>query len=323
MARLAAILAAVARGILRESRSLLPVRGNNLILALLLVGPGAGFVLLLLGGLLLIPLVGDPVSRIPRERLALWPLTERERWMLRAAGLGLSPLTWIAVAAVVWKAGWQLGVGAVLLLALAPLLTREAAWIPRWPRATGFVTKHLRDLLTLFDTWVAVLLATSAHIALRVWPGIDQAMPFVLALVIVLALSTLALNQFGMGHPETLTREQLLPCPAWQIILGRNVAFLMVALVCVVPLSPLAGCAAALAAVAAGNVASFAAPIALRRWRLAESGSMVVGVQQCVALLAAGVMTERTTWWTLPVVMLLWIGSVLVAAWQFPRTGES
>ena len=323
MAPIGAILAALARGLLRESSALLPVRGNNLIIAMLLAGPGAGFLLLLLAALLLLPLIGDPLSRIPRERLALWPLSHRERWLLRAASLGLSPLTWIAIASVVWKAGWPLGLAAALLLALAPLLTRETAWIPRWPPATNFVTKHLRDLLTLFDVWLALLLTLSALIARRVIPGIDPAMPFVLALLVVVALSTTALNQFGMGHPETLTREHLLPCPAWHIILGRNLAFLLVALVCVLPLSPMAGTAAALGALAAGNIASLAAPIPLRRWRLAESGSMVVGIQQTVALLAAGVMTERTTPWALPVVALLWAGSVLVASWQFHRTGES
>ena len=319
MARLAAILAAVARGMLRDSGSLLPVRGNNFVLALLLVGPGAGFLLLLLGALLLLPLIADPLSRIPRERLALWPLSDRERWILRGASLALSPLTWIAVAAVVWQAGWQLGLGALALLALAPLLTRESPFLPRWPPVTGFVSKHLRDLLTLFDVWLAALLAIAALLAGRFLPDVDPAMPFVLSLLVVLALSTTALNHFGMGHPETLVRERMLPCPAWRIILGRNAAFLLIAIACVLPLSPLPGTAAALAAVAAGNIASLAAPVPLRRWRLAESGSMIVGVQQGVALLAAGVMTERTTPWALLVVAVIWVASVVIAGWQFHR----
>ena len=46
---------------------------------------------------------------------------------------------------------------------------------------------------------------------------------------------------------------------------------------------------------------------------------MIVGVQQGVALLAAGVMTERTTPWTLPVVAAAWVASVVIAGWQFHR----
>jgi hypothetical protein len=53
-------------------------------------------VFVLLGLLMLFPLSSDVLSRAPRNRLALWPLTDRQRWSLRVITLGVNPLLWLA-----------------------------------------------------------------------------------------------------------------------------------------------------------------------------------------------------------------------------------
>jgi len=46
---------------------------------------------------LFFPLSADPLRKIPRERLAIWPISERERLLLRILSPWLNPLTWILI----------------------------------------------------------------------------------------------------------------------------------------------------------------------------------------------------------------------------------
>lgn len=323
MAGLWPILLALARGLSRESSALLPVRGNNFVLALILIGPGGGFLLLLLAGVLLIPMASDPLSRIPRERLELWPLTARQRLLLRVASMGLSPLTSIVFALVWWRADFVsavLALAALIGVALAGQLL-EGGWMPRVPpiAALPLAGRQLRDAVPILDIWLAVLLALAAQFIGKRVPGVDAAMPFVMALLVVVALTSAMANQFGISHPEALLRHRLLGRPGWRVLGEGNLAFLTLAFVLVLPLAPVPGMAAAFTALAVGNYLSIASPVHQRRWRLAEGGSMALGIQQMVAALAAGVMTERTTWWTLPVCAAIWAASVVTCGWRLER----
>src|SRR5215471_9667334 len=87
MARPIAILKALATAYRRDWTALKSLTGNNffLITAFLLRQAGA-FVYLIVGLVLLFPLSTDPLRKIPPSRLALWPLTRREHWVLRLAG---------------------------------------------------------------------------------------------------------------------------------------------------------------------------------------------------------------------------------------------
>lgn len=323
MAALFAILVALARGLSREASALLPVRGNNFVLLLLLIGPGAGFLLLLVGAVLLIPMASDPLSRLPRERLELWPLTTRQRLLLRLGSLSLSPLTSVVFGLVWWRADFLSAVLAVAMLAGIAIAGQQVqgVWLPRVPSigALPLFGRQLRDLVPVLDLWLAVLLAVLAQFVGKRIAGVDEAMPFVMALVIVVVLSSAMANQFGVGHPEALLRHRLLGQPGWRLIGEGNLAFLLIAAVLTAPLALAPAMSAAFVALAVGNYLSLAVPAAQRRWRLAESGSLPLGLQQAVAALAAGVMTERTTLWALPVCVLVWVGSVVTCGWRLER----
>lgn len=323
MAGLWAILVALARGLSRESSALMPVRGNNFVIALILIGPAGGFLLLLLAAVLLIPMASDPLSRIPKERLELWPLTPRQRVALRIASLGLSPLTSMVFALVWWRADFVsavLALAALIGIVLAGQLL-EGGWMPSIPPigALPLAGRQARDLLPVLDIGLAVLLTLAAQFIGKRVPGVDAAMPFVMALLVIVVLSSSMANQFGMSHPEALLRHRLLGQRGWRILGEGNLAFLALSFILVLPLAPRAGMAAAFTALAIGNYMSIALPVHQRRWRLAEAGSLPLGLQQMVAALAAGVMTERTTWWTLPVTALLWAGSLVTCGWRLER----
>ena len=105
MARVFAILKALAVAFRRDQKSFQSVAGNNffLVSALLLQAAG-GFIFLIIGLVLLFPLSTDPLRKIPASRLSLWPLERREHWVLRAVSPWLNPVSWLVIGLAVWAA---------------------------------------------------------------------------------------------------------------------------------------------------------------------------------------------------------------------------
>ncbi len=89
----------------------------------------------------------------------------------------------------------------------------------------------------------------------------------ILALVVVIALSTYAQSLFGLDLPSGLVRYRVMPLRGYEILLAKDIAFLLVAAILVAPLAPLAGFAGALVAVAVGHHASVLRPLPQMRWR--------------------------------------------------------
>ncbi|HVW83096.1 MAG TPA: hypothetical protein VHB50_00365, partial [Bryobacteraceae bacterium] len=84
MAGLRPILKSLAAVERRESKTFRSIASNNFFLTTALVMGQAGSFLFLVGALVvLFPLSADPLRKIPRERLALWPLPASERRWLR------------------------------------------------------------------------------------------------------------------------------------------------------------------------------------------------------------------------------------------------
>src|SRR3954453_7014038 len=118
MARPVAILRALATAYRRDWTALQSLTGNNFFLmTLFLLRQSGVFVYLIFGLVLLFPLSTDPLRKIPASRLALWPITRREQWIIRLAGPWINPLTWILAVAAVWSAGRTISVGLWAVLA--------------------------------------------------------------------------------------------------------------------------------------------------------------------------------------------------------------
>ena len=81
------------------------------------LGKAGVFVYLIMGLVVLFPMSTDPLRKIPASRLELWPLTTRERWVLRALSPWVNPVTWGLAAAAVWAARGKLTVGLWALVA--------------------------------------------------------------------------------------------------------------------------------------------------------------------------------------------------------------
>ena len=209
MVRVAAVLKMTATALWRERRSLLSVMTNNFfgtIAFFFFFGSFAhhtvGIIFyLLVGVLLLFPLSADPVQKIPPERLALWPLSAGERWLLRALAPWLNPITWLFCALVLWSAlnrnGEAVAISAavmiaiLLLIPLLPLGSRSKFWygVPRFPGVFGqLIRKDLRQILSTLDFWLAALFS-GAFLQYRLLVrDVPPEAETVLSLLVVLAL---------------------------------------------------------------------------------------------------------------------------------------
>jgi hypothetical protein len=213
------VLLTLWRTVRRDLGSFASITLNNFFLFVALIAYGAvssGAMpvgaypfLFLLVFLMLFPLAADPLARIPASRLALWPLGRIDRLGLRAAAVALSPIVWLA-ALLVWRASRS---PAALGLIAVPLVTHRLAprgWhsLRRVPAIGELMRKDLRQMLSVLDTWLALLLAligVAAHA--RALPGGGAGM----ASLVALALSTYAQCLFSMDAAGGRSRYHLVP----------------------------------------------------------------------------------------------------------------
>lgn len=297
----------------RDLATFRSLRVNNFsfFIALLLAGEvqsglapwGALPFIAMMGLPLLFPVSADPLDKIPAERLALWPLRNRQRWALRLLSLAMSPIFWIILLLVLKKSNVA-GVMAFAAMAVgargAAGLTRRIPhsdvlrWIPLLPgRLGGIVSNNLREMLGVLDTWVAVLLSVAAMIYRFGSAHADPAALPILGMLVALALSTFAQSLFGLDFDSGLTLCRLLPLRPWEILLAKDVAFLAVLLPLIAALDPLPGLTFGLASLAVGHHSSVKLRLPQRRWRFAGGRLLPAGALQVLASVGLGVAEMR------------------------------
>ena len=225
MARLAAILKALATAFRRDWKSFGSLGGNNLLWVTLFLLQKAGtFIYLIVGLVMLVPMSADPLRKIPPVRLALWPLSRRERWLLRALSPWINPISWLVAALAVWSlrgrvtAGlWALSAGlfaAGFALSSLPLPRGFGMWrrVPHFPGPLDqLLRKNLREILSTLDFYCALLLAVSLLVYRLIGLPLPQEAFLAMTLLIVLALSTYTQSLFGLDGEGGLSRYRLLP----------------------------------------------------------------------------------------------------------------
>ena len=298
MAALRAILKALRRAVGRDLAG--SFKANNL-LFLALLGGSASALFVLLGFLLLFPLSSDPLGKIPSARLALWPLSGWQRLALRLTSLALSPIAWIGILILLKtrRAGMALAfcglaLGMQCALALGRyMVKRDPHWdllggIPQFPgRLGGLVRKNVRETLSLLDPYAAALLSLGAGVYRVFGAHPDPAALTIVGLLVALAMSTSAQSLFGLDGDAGITRYRLLPLSGWEILWAKDIAFLTILFVLLLPLDPGPGMTFGLVALAFGHYASVRLDLPQQRWRFA-GGSLPFGAMQTAAGMAVG-----------------------------------
>ena len=332
MARPVAILKALGTAYRRDWTALQSLVGNNffLISAFLLRQSGT-FVYLILGLVLLFPLSTDPLRKIPPSRLALWPLTRSEHWILRFAGPWINPLTWVLAGLAVWSVGRTISVGLWAMLAGMFVAAFALSHVPApgrvtmWRRVPGIpgpleqlVRKNLREVLSTLDFYCALILSL-AVVAWRILrPSLPREALMAMTVLCVGALSSYAQTLFGLDGEGGMSRYRLLPVRGWQLLLAKDIAFLLALAPVLLPLAPLAGLGGAWVVLAVGRVPAIEHPREQSRWRFSSGGALGNGVVQMVAM--AMTVSNIYSWslWFLPLAGVVWAGSL----WWFGRELE-
>jgi hypothetical protein len=239
---------------------------------------------------LLFPLSSDPLAKIPPLRLASWPLTRSHRAMLRLTSLAMSPIFWVALV-LFFRAAASL---ALAFLALSFAMQGALALLRRSPGARGtqialppalsgklgpLIAAAGRQLLSILDTYVALLIAIGGCIYHFAYALPDPAAYPILSLLIALALSTYAQCLFTLDSPSSATRYGLLPLSSREILLAKDAAYLGVTLLLTLPLSPIAGISFGLVSLAIGRIPLRVFHSAQSRWRF-MGGRFIFGVLQ-------------------------------------------
>lgn len=296
------VLSWLARASRRNRSSFTSFAGNNLnytavVLMFMLDPAAAGVLLVVMGLIVVLPLSSDPLRAIPPVRMNLWPLEASERRLLRVLSPLLSPMTWIVAALALWKrvsTGLAALAAGVVLTGLvlpgAASLKSGSPWrlMPRFPGPLNhLIRKNLREMLSTLDFFCAALISLAA-LLWRVSGQLPPAALFPLTVVTVLALSTCALSLFGLEGSAGLTRLRLLPLRGWQVLVAKDAAFLLIALVLALPLSIPGAFASALIALAFGHRTSLAAMQPQMRWRFQTGPSLGDALLQILPTVMAG-----------------------------------
>lgn len=328
MARISAILIALARLVAREQRRFNSIGGNNLLWVLYFLQAGGLFIMVLAAAALLVPLSTSPVSKIPADRRRLWPLTPADWWAVRAGGFALTPAAWIA-AALLWfskggSAALQLAGVAAAMQAVKRFLDRTPSinllrWIPPLPGTLGqLVRKNIREMLSVLDTWIAAMLAASA-IAFRILrPGVATDFQPMVSMLVVTILSTFAQCLFGLEAKSGFTRYRMLPLSGWRILFAKDAAFLGIAALLTAGIDPLSGMAAAFAALAVGHHHSIRQTAPQAKWGFMSGSLIPAGLTQVIAMFGASNLARQDLAF-LGIAIAAWAVSLAFYGWWWSR----
>jgi hypothetical protein len=239
--------------------------------------------LLVLGLLMLFPASGDPLEKIPRVRLALWPLRRSTRAALRLGSLMLNPAIVLVIALVALRTKIWITLGFVALVAGSRVGGRHSSAAShqagRLPLLPVLLDNNLRQMLTVLDTYLALAIGAGGGLwrllAARPDPGAFS----ILSLLAGVALSTYAQCLFALDGDSGRTRYSLLPLSGWRIVLAKDAAFLIVLCLATLPLAIMPGLTFGLAALALGRYPSLRLRLPQQRWRF-TSGRVLWGVLQ-------------------------------------------
>jgi hypothetical protein len=324
MARVSAILKALRTAFRRDWKSFGSIAVNNFFPVTIFFLRQAGvFIYLIVGVVVLFPMSTDPLRKIPQSRLDLWPLTVRDRRLLRALSPWLNPITWLLAALAIWAARGTLTVGVWAIVAgiflggfvLSDLpVARRITFYRRVPNFPGplnhLIRKNIREILTTLDVYVALILTLAATAWRIAGPPLPREAYLQMTLLSLLALSSYSQCLFGLDGDGGISRYSLLPLPGWQILAAKDAAFLSIAVLLVLPLAPLAGLGAALVCIAFGHSVSVEERREQLRWRFSSGGSLYFGFVQVIAMAIAAAGIEFASPLLLLPCVLVWAGSL-------------
>jgi hypothetical protein len=279
------LLAAIGLVTWREIQSLGSIQANNFFFFVLLLGmqpASIGFLGALLLSLMIVPALGAPLGKVPAIRLALWPIPP-----LAERLLGAFARPALAAASVWWRARLSL---------------------------------EIRLVVRTLDFWLALLLALCGSLWRAFSPQAPKEAFGVLALLVVLALSTLSQNLFGLDGEGGRTRRKLSPERGWVSLGRKGLVLLGLSVGLTLYLSPAGALAGMLASLAVGHFASVSTPLDSSPWRFSVGRFFPHGFFQVIAMFSCGIAASRGDLLWLALAAGAYLLSLLAFGWIWERS---
>jgi hypothetical protein len=175
-----------------------------------------------------------------------------------------------------------------------------------------------REMLRTLDPYVALLLVASTELYMVTGGRLDQDAPRIISLVTTLALSTHTQVLLGIDGSGA-ERYRQVPIRGWQILLAKDLAFLSVLGLLVMPLDLLSGIMGGTAALAIGHHRSVLHPARQAPWRFTSGALVPDGLIQTVILFGVGNAARTAGLLLNGLFVLVWLASVLFYGWRWDR----
>jgi hypothetical protein len=284
--------------------------------------------------IMMCPLSTDPLSRVPASRLKVWPLDRGQKLRLRLATFVLTPAFWLAIVILIAKWGvlsaflffvFGIAVQAVSVLGaylfgLVPTF-RFPQYMSRLPgRLGGIIGLTIRQITSTLDFYVSSLLSLGGWIFRWRSSQMDPDAMAILSMLVALALSTYAQAAFGVDSTSVLHRYRVFPLRGWQIVLAKDLGYLVVLALLVLPFDISAGLTFGMVAIVLGRYPSLRLVQKQQRWRF-TSGDIRFGICQIFAGFSLGLATARVSPWFLLGTGCLYIASVFGGGWLWDTLG--
>jgi hypothetical protein len=179
-----------------------------------------------------------------------------------------------------------------------------------------------RAMWHTLDPYLALTLLATTEIYRMFGKPLDAAAPRIMALAVALAVSTEAQVLLGIDG-RGAERYRQFPIRGWQILLAKDLSFLLLVALLVWPLDFVSGLFGGMAAVAVGHHQSVLKPTAQARWRFTSGALFPHGAAQTVALFAVGSVVRTEPLWFGVACVAGWLGSVLVYGCVWDRRGTT
>ena len=289
MARSLAILRVLRLSISRDQKSIVPLTGNTFFIVVLFVTQDSGlFLYLLIASVLILPLSTDPMQKIPYTRIGSWPLSTRDRIVLRLSSPWVNPMTWLFVCIVIWASLGKVTIGvasllgalimAGFLLSSSPRLVTTLLWkyAPALPgRYRLLWRKEMRHILTSLDWHLALFLSVSTAMARLIGISMPPSGLVILSVLLILSVLNYTQSLFANDGSSGLSRFAILPITGRIVLAIKNLSIMSVASVLLLPMNVPVGISALSVLLSISRKASIEDRRFVQMWRFSPGISFL------------------------------------------------
>ncbi len=228
------------------------------------------------------------MQKIPYTRIGSWPLSTRDRIVLRLSSPWVNPMTWLFVCIVIWASLGKVTIGvasllgalimAGFLLSSSPRLVTTLLWkyAPALPgRYRLLWRKEMRHILTSLDWHLALFLSVSTAMARLIGISMPPSGLVILSVLLILSVLNYTQSLFANDGSSGLSRFAILPITGRIVLAIKNLSIMSVASVLLLPMNVPVGISALSVLLSISRKASIEDRRFVQMWRFSPGISFL------------------------------------------------